>query len=80
MVAVFWLRAAKDHASYVFHRVESASNIADGPTRPDKAGCAILHALGAREVNPLLHGYLVRLWYPLADDVLSQDDIIVGLD
>ena len=80
MVAVFWLRAAKDHASYVFHRVESASNIADGPTRPDKAGCAILHALGAREVNPLLHGYLVRMWFPLADAVLAQGDILVWLD
>ena len=80
MVAVFWLRAATAHASYGFHRVEPAANIAGGPTRPDKAGCVILHALGAREVNPLLHGYLVRLWYPLADDVLSQDDIIVGLD
>ena len=80
MVAVFWLRSAKEHSSYVFHRVESASNIADGPTRPDKAGCEVLYALGASEVTPLLHGYLVRLWYPLADDVLAQDDIIVGLD
>ena len=80
MVAVFWLRAAQEHVSYVFHRVESASNIADGPTRPDKAGCDVLHALGASEVSPLLHGYLVRLWYLLADDVLSQDDILVGLN
>ena len=65
---------------FVFHRVESASNIADRHTRPGKAGCDVLHALGACEVSPLLHGYLVRLWYPLADDVLSQDDILVGLN
>ena len=76
MVAVFWLRAATAHASYGFHRGEPAANIAGGPTRPDKAGCVILHALGAREVNPLVHG----LWYPMADDALSQQDILVGLD
>ena len=64
----------------MFHRVESASNIADGPTRPDKDGCQVLHAIGATEVPARLHGFLTKLWYPLADDVLAQDDILVGLD
>ena len=80
MIAVFWLRAAQMRSSVVFHRVESASNIADGPTRPDKDGCRVLHAVGAVEVPARLHGFLIKLWFPLADDVLAQDDILVGLD
>ena len=77
MVAVFWLRSASEKSSIVFHRVASASNIADGPTRPDKDGCNILHALGATEVPALLHGYLATLWFPLADDVLCREDLFV---
>ena len=79
-VSVCWLRAAKECCDYVFHRVESVSNIADGPTRPDKAGCALLHALHAVETPALLHGFLVALWFPLASDVLTQDDILVSSD
>ena len=77
-VSVFWLRAAKECCGYVFHRVESVSNIADGPTRPDKVGCALLHALRAVETRALLHGFLVAQWSPLASDVLTQDDILVS--
>ena len=44
MIAVFWLRAAQMRSSVVFHRVESASNIADAPSRGEDA---ILRSLGA---------------------------------
>ena len=76
-VFVYWLRAAKERCDYVFHRVESVSDIADGPTRPDKVGCALLHALHAVETPALLQGFLVALWFPLASDVLLQDVILV---
>ena len=62
------------------HRVESASNIADGPARLDKEGCLILELIGAVEQNAFLAGWLVDLWHPYADDVLGKDEILVALD
>ena len=80
MVAVFWLLMAELRCDSVFHRVESASNIADGPTRPDKEGCQILGLVGAVEQNAFLAGWLVDLWHPYADDVLGKDEILVAVD
>ena len=53
------------------------SNIGDDPTRPEKVGCALLHALHAVETPDLLHGFLAALWFPLASDVLLLDVILV---
>ena len=47
MVAVLWLLMAELRCDSVFHRVESASNIADRPTRLDKEGCQFLEVAGA---------------------------------
>ena len=79
-VAYFWLANAKLQLDSVFFRVTSKSNIADGPTRPDKVGCTLLQSLGAIERPALLPGYLVALWFPLANDVLAQDHIVVSAD
>ena len=80
MVAVFWILMADIRCDAVFHRVESASNIADGPTRPDKEGCQVLESAGAVEKRAFLVGWLVDLWHPYADDVLGKDEILVALD
>ena len=64
----------------VFYRVESKANIADGPTRPDQVGCSVLSQLGAIEFHPYLPGWLLNLWHPFADDVLTREDILLGLD
>ena len=55
MVAVFWIQMAELRCDAVFHRVESASNIADGPTRPEKEGCQVLELVGAVEKLSLIH-------------------------
>ena len=77
MVAVFWLQVARLRADSVFHRVESAANIADGPTRPEKDGISFLTALGAVECPALLPGWLVDVWQPYASDVLRLQDIVL---
>ena len=80
MVAVFWLAAAQRQTYYVFHRVESKANLADGPTRPEADGCVFLHQIHATQLDPLLPGWLVNLWAPFARDVLSQDAIALAAD
>ena len=57
-----WLQAAALGAGIHFVRVESASNLADGPTR-DKI--AILEQLGAREVPPQwpVPVWVYELWH-----------------
>ena len=80
MVAVFWLQIAELQADSVFHRVESAANIADGPTRPDKEGISVLTAVGAEERPACLPGWLLDLWHPYASDVLRQQDIVLTED
>ena len=44
---------------------------------PDKFGCSVFYALGAMECPALLHGYLITLWFPLANDVLAQAGFFV---
>ena len=67
-------------ANPVFHRVESAANIADGPTRPDKDGLTFLHEIGAVERQACLPGWMLNLWQPYASDVLRLQDLLLSED
>ena len=55
----FWLALAKMGTDLFAARVESKSNIADGPTRQDLSS---LHALGASFVDPVLPPWIYQVW------------------
>ena len=80
MVAVFWLAAAQHQSYYVFHRVESKANLADGPTRPEADGCKFLQQINANQLHRVLPGWLLNLWAPFADNVLTRGVIRLARD
>ncbi len=49
LVGDFWLRAAKLSLAVYLDRVESKSNVADGPSRRE---FALMDLLGAKQVHP----------------------------
>ena len=53
---VCWILLAELRCDAVCHRVESASNIAAGPTRPEKEGCQVLELVGTVEESAFLAG------------------------
>ena len=64
-----WLDVARLRVSQHVVRVESASNIADGPSRDD---CSLMKALGAEYVPPRLPQWCYDLWgHVLPSEVLA---------
>ena len=52
IISDYWLRALSLRANIFIDRVESKSNLADAPSRPDESGMALLHRLRARACAP----------------------------
>lgn len=55
LVGLYWLSAARHWVASYIDRVESKSNLSDGPSRFD---CELLHRLGSQEVTPQIPGDL----------------------
>lgn len=51
LVGLYWLSAARHRVASYIDRVESKSNLADGPSRFD---CDLLQKLGSTEVQPII--------------------------
>ena len=62
-----WLRIASLRSALHIERVESAANVADGPTREFFVH---LKTLGATEVEPRMPKWIESLWAPLVSLVL----------
>ena len=77
---MYGLQRVDLRCDFVFHYVESASNIADGLTRPDNKGCQVQESVGTVDQHAFLAGWIADLWHPHAKDVLGEDEILVALD
>ena len=58
-IGMIWQGFAKQHVGFYGARVESAANLADGPTRDEFAH---LSALGARYMEPSLPEWAYHVW------------------
>ena len=73
-VGRMWLGLAFFKIDVVFVRVESEANIADGPTRDD---VKLLEALGAKQWQAKLPGWLQSLWTSIQADDLTMAPLLL---